>query len=152
MPFSSMVSCNYHEYCAICIYNSVIVSLEGTIVVQKNPTLEKHSDALPIRNLEVMKLLQGFASKGFVSDTFNWGYHYYILTDEGIKYLRDYLGLPSDIVPATLKKPATIPTARSPYKRFDGDDKRKPYNNDFKGERRPPRDGAREGYRQKQAS
>jgi small subunit ribosomal protein S10e len=122
--------------------------IEGTIVVQKNPTLEKHSDALPIRDLEVMKLLQGFASKGFVSDTFNWGYHNYILTDEGIKYLRDYLGLPSNIVPATLKKPAVIPAARSPYKRYDGEDKRerKPYNNDFKGrdrERRPPREGYR---------
>jgi len=26
------------------------------------------------------------------------------LTDKGIDYLRDYLGLPQDVVPATLKK------------------------------------------------
>ncbi len=28
------------------------------------------------------------------------------LTDKGIEYLREYLGLPSDVVPATLKKSA----------------------------------------------
>jgi len=34
------------------------------------------------------------------------------LTDEGIEYLRDYLNLPSEIVPATLKK-STRPLERN---------------------------------------
>lgn len=79
---------------------------EGTLVAKKDPYLEKHSDTLPIPNLEVMKLLQSFKSKGFVKETFNWQYYYYYLTTEGITYLREYLALPLDIVPATLKQTA----------------------------------------------
>jgi small subunit ribosomal protein S10e len=82
---------------------------EGTIVVKKDPYLEKHSDAIPIRNLEVMCLLRSFASKGYVKETFNWQWYYYYLTNEGIDYLRTYLALPADIVPATLKQTA-LPT------------------------------------------
>ena len=36
------------------------------------------------------------------------------LTDEGIEYLREYLNLPSEIVPATLKK-STRPLERGGY-------------------------------------
>jgi small subunit ribosomal protein S10e len=60
------------------------------------------------------------------------------LTDSGIEFLRTYLNLPSEIVPATMKKssrPATRPFAGG---RPEGGD-------------RPPRDGPRgydrEGYR-----
>lgn len=120
--------------------------IEGVISVKKDSVLDKHSNDLPIRNLEVMKLLLSFHSRGFVTSTYNWSYYYYILTDEGIKYLREYLGLPEDIVPATLKKPATIPTTRVPPRRFDGEDRRKSGPGGY--ERR----GAREGYRPKQSS
>lgn len=64
---------------------------------------EQHSDDIPIPNLEVMSLMKSFASKGFVKETFNWRWHYYYLTNDGIEYLRQYLALPADIVPATLK-------------------------------------------------
>ena len=51
----------------------------------------------------------------FQQETFNWNYYYYYLTKEGIDYLRQYLALPADIVPATLKvnvnKPA-MPSGR----------------------------------------
>ena len=50
---------------------------DGTIVAKKDPYNPKHSDELPIPNLEVMKLLQSFTSKGFVTETFNWQYYYY---------------------------------------------------------------------------
>jgi len=80
---------------------------EGTLVVKKDKYGEKHSDALNMPNLEVMCLLRSFASKGYVKETFNWQWHYYYLTNEGIEYLRQYLALPADIVPATLKKPVT---------------------------------------------
>jgi small subunit ribosomal protein S10e len=74
----------------------------------------KHSDELPIPNLEVMALLKSFKSKGYVNETFNWQYYYYYLTNEGIDYLRAYLALPEEIVPATLKKAAVAakPTGR----------------------------------------
>lgn len=50
--------------------------------------------------------MKSFKSKGFVKETFNWQWHYYYLTSEGLQYLREYLGVPEDIVPATLKAPA----------------------------------------------
>ena len=36
-------------------------------------------------------------------------WYYWYLTNEGIEYLRDYLHLPIEIVPATLKKQAARP-------------------------------------------
>ena len=131
----------------------MLFALEGTIVVKKDVVAEKFSDDLPIRNLEVMKLLQSFASRGYVSETFNWQYHYYILTDEGIKYLRDYLGLPEDIVPATLKKPAVNAIRQSAFSR-NNDDKRRgdrpPFNKDRAGGDRAG--GDRSGYRRKEVA
>ena len=52
-------------------------------------------------------MLKSFRSKGYVKETFNWQYYYYYLTNEGIEYLREYLALPDEIVPATLKKVAS---------------------------------------------
>jgi small subunit ribosomal protein S10e len=84
-----------------------IFILEGTLVAKKDFYADKHSDALPIPNLEVLCLLRSFKSKGFVTETFNWQYYYYFLTNEGIEYLRQYLALPAEIVPATLRKAAS---------------------------------------------
>lgn len=79
---------------------------EGTIVAKKDFYQEKHSDEIPIHNLEVLCIMRSFKSKGLATETFNWRYYYYILTPEGVKYLREYLGLPEEIVPATYKKAA----------------------------------------------
>lgn len=35
-------------------------------------------------------------------------WHYYFLTDEGIEYVRNYLHIPADVVPATLKPRANV--------------------------------------------
>lgn len=109
---------------------------EGTCVVQKDRNAPKHSDELPISNLEVMCLLRSFSSKGYVTETFNWGYYYYYLTNEGIDYLREYLALPSDIVPATLKAAAAPPAG--------GPDGKKSAPGEFKPEFSRER---RDGYR-----
>jgi len=61
---------------------------EGVIVVKKDFHSAKHSAAIPILNLEVMKLLQSFKSRGLVRETFNWQWYYYYLTEEGVTYLR----------------------------------------------------------------
>ena len=85
-------------------------------MVKKDKYGEKDSDELNIPNLEVMCLLRSFASKKYVREVFNWQWHYYYLTNEGIEYLREFLALPADIVPATLKKAAgaaaVVPSGR----------------------------------------
>jgi small subunit ribosomal protein S10e len=79
---------------------------EGTLVAKKDYFKASHSEELDIPNLEVIGLLRSFRSKGYVNETFNWQYYYWYLTNEGIEYLRTYLALPADLIPATLKQPA----------------------------------------------
>jgi len=64
------------------------------------------------------------------------------LTDKGIEYLREYLNLPSEIVPATLKK-STRPLERGPQRPERGDRPPRREGGGFGG----PREGGREGYR-----
>jgi small subunit ribosomal protein S10e len=121
---------------------------EGTIVVKKDMYQEKHSDYLEIPNLEVMKLMRSFTSKGYVKETFNWQWYYYYLTEEGINYLRQYLGLPEDIVPATLKAPAVQPRPSRPEGGRRGYDDDKMKGTGPGGDFKPRFDrGNREGYR-----
>ena len=63
-------------------------------------------------NLEVLNLMKSLKSKGYIRVTFSWQYNYCYLTDEGIEYLRNYLALPPEIVPATHKKSAIRPEGR----------------------------------------
>ncbi len=58
--------------------------------------------------------MKSFNSKGYLTHQYNWGYFYYYLTNDGIEYLRQYLALPADIVPATLKSAAKAPRAEAP--------------------------------------
>ena len=60
-------------------------------------------------NPQVIKLMQSFTSKELVKEQFSWRYYYWYLTNEGIEYLREYLHLPAEIVPATLKKATARP-------------------------------------------
>ena len=56
---------------------------------------------LPLTSLEVIKACQSLTSRGFLKTRFSWQYYYYTLTPEGLEYLRDWLHLPAEIVPAT---------------------------------------------------
>lgn len=67
-----------------------------------------------VPNLQVVKAMQSLTSKGFVKTQFSWLWYYYTLTDEGLTYLRDWLHLPSEIVPQTHMKPAR-PAGRPGY-------------------------------------
>ncbi len=116
------------------------------MVVKKDTTLEKYSDAIPIANLEVLCLLRSFKSKGYVKETFNWRYYYYYLTNEGIEYLRQYLGLPADIVPATLKKAAAAPRAEGGRPERGGKGKNAAPGGEFNPEFQKD-SGNKEGYR-----
>merc|ERR1711860_20871 len=63
-------------------------------------------------NLHVIKALTSLKSRGYVKEQFAWRHYYWYLTNEGIQYLRDYLHLPPEIVPSTLKRQARTETAR----------------------------------------
>eukprot|EP00192_Tetraselmis_astigmatica_P015273 CAMPEP_0117662820 /NCGR_PEP_ID=MMETSP0804-20121206/8254_1 /TAXON_ID=1074897 /ORGANISM="Tetraselmis astigmatica, Strain CCMP880" /LENGTH=155 /DNA_ID=CAMNT_0005469739 /DNA_START=118 /DNA_END=585 /DNA_ORIENTATION=+ len=107
---------------------------EGVLYAEKDFNLPKHPE-LEVPNLQVIKLMQSMKSRELVTERFAWRHYYWFLTDEGIEYLREYLNLPAEVVPATLKK-STRPMERRPPagdrppRRFDG----------------PPR-GDRDGYR-----
>ena len=87
------------------IINSCVCFLlsEGVCYAKKDYNLAKHPD-IDVPNLQVIKLMQSFKSKEYVRETFAWMHYYWYLTNEGIEFLRGYLNLPSEIVPATLKK------------------------------------------------
>lgn len=71
---------------------------------KKDFNLAQHPLVEGVPNLQVIKLMQSFKSKEYVRETFAWMHYYWFLTNEGIDFLRTYLNLPSEIVPATLKK------------------------------------------------
>jgi len=55
-------------------------------------------------NIYIMNLMKSMKSRGYIKETFVWHHFYWYLTNEGIEYLREYLSLPGEIVPDTLKK------------------------------------------------
>ena len=81
---------------------------EGVLVAKKDNFKPKH-DEIDVPNLEVLNLMKSLKSRGFVRETFNWQYFYWYLENEGVEYLREYLHLPAEIVPATLKKATARP-------------------------------------------
>ena len=54
-------------------------------------------------SLHCFLVMRSLKSRKFVTEIFSWQWHYYSLTPEGIKYLREYLGLPSNVIPNTHK-------------------------------------------------
>ncbi|XP_022920574.1 small ribosomal subunit protein eS10-like [Onthophagus taurus] len=85
---------------------------EGVMVAKKDYHAPKHPELETIPNLEVIKALQSLKSRGYVKEQFAWRHFYWYLTNEGIEYLRTYLHLPPEIVPATLKRQLRTETAR----------------------------------------
>ena len=85
---------------------------EGVCVVKKDTVSPTHPHIEGATNLEVLNLMKSLHSKGYVRITFSWQHNYCYLTPEGIEYLRGYLALPAEIVPATHKKAATRPEGR----------------------------------------
>jgi len=114
------------------IYESLFK--EGVLVAKKDFNAPKHEE-LEVPNLEVIKAMQSLTSKGYVKTQFSWQWYYYILTPEGLTYLREWLHLPMEIVPATHKKavrparPAGLgrPGGEGAYKAPRGDTGRDDY-------------------------
>nr|CAB3265745.1 40S ribosomal protein S10-like [Phallusia mammillata] len=101
---------------------------EGVIVAKKDPYLAQHPDIESVPNLHVMKACQSLKSRGYVRENFTWRHYYWILTNEGIQYLRDCLHLPPEIVPATLKRQARPSEARQSRPKVD--EPRRAYQSD----------------------
>ncbi|KAI6178131.1 S10-plectin domain-containing protein [Aphelenchoides besseyi] len=80
---------------------------DGVAIAKKDYTLKSHPEIEGVKNLYVIKALKSLASRGYVKEQFSWRHYYFYLTDEGIVYLRDYLGLADDVIPLTLKPPKT---------------------------------------------
>ena len=83
---------------------------EGVLVAKKDCSMTENPH-IKVPNLYVIKALQSLKSRGYVTEKFAWQHFYWRLTNEGIQYLREYLHLPSDVVPATLKRPTFTRTA-----------------------------------------
>ncbi|KAJ2780262.1 hypothetical protein GGI15_003598 [Coemansia interrupta] len=87
---------------------------DGVLVAKKDYNAPRHPE-IDVPNLEVIKAMQSLTSRGYVKTQFSWQYYYYILTDEGIEYLREYLNIPQEVFPSTFKK-----VARPAAPRFGG--------------------------------
>merc|ERR1711869_144620 len=61
-------------------------------------------DEVDIPNLHAMMLLRSLASRNYLTEVYNWRWHYYFLTNEGIEFLRADLPLPAQVFPQTLTK------------------------------------------------
>jgi small subunit ribosomal protein S10e len=83
---------------------------EGVMCAKDDANAPHHHELKSIPNLHVMKLLQSLASRGLCTVRYNWRWYYYILTNEGVAYLREYLGtLPENVTPKTHVKQAGRP-------------------------------------------
>jgi len=78
------------------------------MVVKKDPMQANHEEIEGATNLEIMNLVKSLASKEYIRVTFNWQYYYCYLTESGIEYLRTYLALPAEVLPATHRKRETV--------------------------------------------
>jgi small subunit ribosomal protein S10e len=47
--------------------------------------------------------MRSLLSRKFVTELFVWKWHHYFLKNEGVKFLREYLGLPQTVIPNTHK-------------------------------------------------
>ena len=88
---------------------------DGVLVAIKDFNSPKHCELEKIRNLEVIKAMQSLKSRGYVRENFAWRHYYWYLTNEGIQYLRDFLHLPPEIVPATLRKSTKATESAKPW-------------------------------------
>ena len=63
-------------------------------------------------NLEVIKAMQSLTSKGLVKTQFSWQWYYYVLTPEGVEYLREWYVGSSNQRPAFCNVCTQAPLAR----------------------------------------
>ncbi|XP_055522092.1 40S ribosomal protein S10b-like [Leucoraja erinacea] len=89
---------------------------DGVVVAKESRCPQsRHPELRALSNLQVIRALGSLKSRGLVRESFVWRHHYWYLTDQGVGFLRQYLHLPPDIVPATLQRQAQHrPSLRAP--------------------------------------
>jgi small subunit ribosomal protein S10e len=65
--------------------------------------MTKHLTLSDIPDLHCFLVMRSLKSRKFVTEVFSWQWHYYFLKNEGVKFLREYLGLPQTVIPNTHK-------------------------------------------------
>jgi len=77
--------------------------IEGVLYTQKNKLLPSHPlfPDTGIKNIEILNIMISLKSREYVTEDFCWQHSYWTLTDSGIEYLRGYLNIPVNILPAT---------------------------------------------------
>ncbi|KAM4568863.1 plectin isoform 2-T2 [Fundulus diaphanus] len=82
-----------------------ILFRDGVMVAKKDKRPQiKHPEVRDVTNLQVIRAMGSLKSRGYVRETFAWRHFYWYLTNDGIVYLRDYLRLPAEIIPASLQR------------------------------------------------
>ncbi|KAI9885103.1 MAG: hypothetical protein M1823_003114 [Watsoniomyces obsoletus] len=81
-------------------WSTTNINPEGVLVAKKDFNLPKHNE-IDTKNLFVIKACQSLTSRGYLKTQFSWQWYFYTLTPEGLDYLREWLHLPAEIVPAT---------------------------------------------------
>ncbi len=74
---------------------------EGVFACRKDNVSK--NETLDIPNLHCFLVMRSLISRKFATEIFSWQWHYYFLTEDGINYLREYLGLPNTVIPNTYK-------------------------------------------------
>uniref|UniRef100_H3AS61 Plectin/eS10 N-terminal domain-containing protein n=1 Tax=Latimeria chalumnae TaxID=7897 RepID=H3AS61_LATCH len=91
---------------------------DGVLVAKKDERPQSlHPEIQGVTNLRVMRAMASLKSRGFVRETFAWRHYYWYLSNEGVAFLREYLHLPPEIVPASLqrvRRPAVIAPRPAP--------------------------------------
>jgi len=134
---------------------------EGVMCAKDAATAPHHHELKNIPNLHVMKLLQSLASRGLCKVRYSWRWYYYFLSDEGVAYLREFLGsLPENVTPKTHVKQQSRPMTggrqfgegegRGRFERREGGDRFGGRGGERRGgddrsefRRGPPREGGR---------
>jgi len=116
---------------------------EGVLVAKKDFNMPKHGE-IDTKNLYVVKACQSLTSRGYLKTQFSWQWYYYTLTPEGLDYLREWLHLPAEIVPATHVKQQR---SNAPPRGMLGGDERGERRGGGRGGPRGDREG---GYRRRE--
>ena len=74
---------------------------EGVFCSKKD--YSKNNEILNIPNINCFLVMRSLVARKYCTEIFSWQWHYYFLTETGVKFLREYLGLPEAIIPKTHK-------------------------------------------------
>ena len=89
-----------------------IYLLQNGVICFPKDTKEVN-EVLGIENLKLFMICRSLMSKGCVTQLFNWQYHYFSLTNDGIQFLKSELGIEDESVqPITCRQRSDLEEAK----------------------------------------